>query len=126
MTFGQRISDLLKEKRVSNYRLAKDLGIAESAVRKWRKDETTPRSKTLQKIADYFSISPVWLLYGDEAHAPTLGDWAMSIARRLEKYVEKHPGEKERIEAVVDALVEEKRFRKAPPVQRKRKGKAVA
>lgn len=68
--FGERLSGLLKEKGISNYRLAKDLGINESAVRHWKKDASEPRGDTLLRMAEYLGVTPAWLRFGEPGPAP--------------------------------------------------------
>lgn len=60
--FQQRICDIRKDKGVSQYRLAKNLGVNRSAVSKWESGDSLPRSYMLIKIANYFGVSVYYLL----------------------------------------------------------------
>lgn len=61
-TIGDRISVLLERDEVSQYRLAHDLGLTESAISKVRKATNAPALETLIEIADYFNVSTDYLL----------------------------------------------------------------
>lgn len=122
MTFGRRLSQLLSKRGISNYRLAKDLGINESSIRAWRKNVNQPRSDTIKRLASYLNISPAWLLFGDEEHAPTLHDDVMRIAVKIEEYAAKNPGELDRIEGLIEVITGES-FRRDSSVQKGKKKK---
>ena len=64
MSFAERLKKLLKERDISNYRLAKDLVIQESAIRFWLAGTNQPKGKNLMKLAEYFNVSPEWLQTG--------------------------------------------------------------
>lgn len=51
---------------VSPAKVAEDLKLNKSTVYMWKTQATTPRGKTLQKIADYFDVSAAYLV-GDTA-----------------------------------------------------------
>lgn len=47
---------LCKKAGVTPTQVARDLGIRQSTVSMWKKQASTPRYETLQKLADYFSV----------------------------------------------------------------------
>ncbi len=49
--------NLLKNKKVSNYKVAKETGITQTTLSAWKNGKITPKTDTLQKIADYFGVS---------------------------------------------------------------------
>ena len=69
--FYDKFVSLCKEKGVAPARAALDIGLSKSAPIKWRTTGATPNGETLNKIAEYFSVS-VSVLFGEETKkAPT-------------------------------------------------------
>ena len=58
----ERFEQLLKERGISTYRVAKDTKITTSLFSQWKSGKNQPKTSTLQKIADYFGVSLDWLL----------------------------------------------------------------
>ncbi len=50
---GQKIKELMKKERVSVYRVAEDLGIADESLYRSLSDGSDPRWKTINKVLDY-------------------------------------------------------------------------
>jgi len=63
--FGQKLTELRKQKGLSQDELATELSISQSSVSNYESGTTTPDSEILKKIADYFHI-PVSYLFSDE------------------------------------------------------------
>ena len=55
--FSVRLNQLLDERNISAYRLAKDTEIPERLVGYWKKGEKLPGLEKLIVIADYFNVS---------------------------------------------------------------------
>ena len=55
MTLKERIKQLCNNNRISMNQLEKELGFAVGYISKL--DKSTPNSKYIQKIADYFNVS---------------------------------------------------------------------
>ncbi len=49
--------NLLKSKNISNYKVSKETGITQTTLSAWKNGKITPKTDTLQKIADYFGVS---------------------------------------------------------------------
>ena len=62
MSIIKNIKQLAESKGVTIPELGTKLGIGKSAVYKW--DESSPKTETLQKVADYFNVSIDQLIYG--------------------------------------------------------------
>ena len=62
----ERFEQLLKERGISTYRVAKDTKITTSLFSQWKSGKNQPKTSTLQKIADYFGVSIEWLLGNTE------------------------------------------------------------
>ena len=62
---------LLLKYGVSAYKVAKDTGITQASLSKWKAGRTTPSSDTLQKIANYFGVTVDYLMTGLETGEKT-------------------------------------------------------
>ena len=66
MQYSQIILDFINSKGISFYKVAKDTGISESTFSKWKSKPTSDISyMIIDRIADYFSVSPECLLKGE-------------------------------------------------------------
>ena len=63
----ERFDELAKKKRVSNYRVSKDTGIAQETLSSWKKGKYTPKADKLDILANYFNV-PTDFFYED-SHA---------------------------------------------------------
>lgn len=62
MEFAQRLNEMLEEKGVTAYRLSKSLGIHQTTVKNWVDGTSKPRTEFVQKMADFFGVSPDYLM----------------------------------------------------------------
>lgn len=69
--FGNKLYALRTEKNLTQKDLAKILGVSDKAVSKWETGEAMPRLKTLQMIAECFSVSYEALLSQSSEEAET-------------------------------------------------------
>lgn len=60
--FFDRFLQLCAENSTSPNAVAKQLSISSGSVTAWKKNETTPRISTAQKLADYFHVTLDYLL----------------------------------------------------------------
>ena len=58
---------LLQKHGVTAYRVSKEANVTQTALSNWKSGRSTPSTKTLQKIADYFGVSIEYLMTGKEA-----------------------------------------------------------
>lgn len=69
--FYDVFTSLCSKKGVSPNKALTDCGVSRTSTAKWR-EGATPRGVTLQKLADYFSVTTDYLLTGEETKkAPT-------------------------------------------------------
>lgn len=61
--FYRNVSNLCKERRTTITKMSLDIGLSNAAASSWKKG-AIPKADTLQKIADYFSVSTDYLLSG--------------------------------------------------------------
>jgi len=62
--FGKRLLSLLKERKISQIKVAKALGVSRTAVNKWTKGGMIDDSN-LENLATYLSVDKIWLKYGE-------------------------------------------------------------
>ena len=65
MTFGNKLLQLRKNRKMSQEQLADKLCVTRQAVSKWELDETLPDTENLIKIADLFYVSVEYLVNED-------------------------------------------------------------
>ena len=64
---------LLQKNNLTPYKVAKEAGVTQTALSNWKTGKSTPTTKTLQKIADYFGVTIDYLMNGEEKDTePTL------------------------------------------------------
>ena len=61
---------LLQKNGVTSYKVAKEAGVTQTALNNWKSGRSTPTTKTLQKIADYFGVTIDYLMTGKDVSAP--------------------------------------------------------
>jgi transcriptional regulator with XRE-family HTH domain len=61
---GERIANLRKKHKLSQYDLADRLGFSRGKLANYEQGSRQPDYETLKKIADYFEVSVDYLLYG--------------------------------------------------------------
>lgn len=56
-----RFEQLLKENKVTAYRVSKETGVAQATLSDWKNGKSTPKYEKLSKIAEYFGVSVDWI-----------------------------------------------------------------
>lgn len=51
-----RLNKIVEEKGITFYKIAKDLGFAQSLFSDWKKGKSMPKTDKLLKLADYLSV----------------------------------------------------------------------
>ena len=78
MSIGNRIADLRTNNHMSQFQLAKVLGIGTSTLGMYETNKRKPSPKVLNKIADYFDVSTDYLLgrksKADKVHNATVDE----------------------------------------------------
>ena len=76
---------LLQKHGVTSYKVAKEAGVTQTALSNWKSGRSTPTTKTLQKIADYFGVTIDYLMTGkDESEQKEA-----TLTKRDERDIEK-------------------------------------
>ena len=60
--FGERLSDLLQDKKTDQKSLAARLGITQATVSNWITGKSEPSMKNLKQLAELFGVSIDWLV----------------------------------------------------------------
>lgn len=55
---------LLQKYNVTAYKVSKSTGVTQTSLSNWKSGRSTPTTKTLQKIADYFGVTVDYLMTG--------------------------------------------------------------
>lgn len=76
---------LLQKHGVTPYKVAKEAGVTQTALSNWKTGRSTPTTKTLQKIADYFGVTVDYLMTGEEKDGNRyyLNDETAQMAQKL-------------------------------------------
>ena len=64
---------LLRKYNLSAYKVSKMTGVTQSTLSDWKRGRSTPKTDTLQKIADHFDVSVDYLM-GRESDEPNAID----------------------------------------------------
>lgn len=72
MNIADKLKELLEEKAVTPYRVAKEIGVSQTTIKNWVTGYTAPKERHIKALADYFGITTDELL-GKEKQ-PTDGE----------------------------------------------------
>lgn len=94
MSIGERISDLRREKKLSQGQLAEALDVSRQAISKWENDQSSPDTLHLVKLADVLDTEVAYLATGVKPvyeEAPTVVNMVKKVDKvfEVEKVVEK-------------------------------------
>lgn len=67
--FNARLSELLEEKGISGYRLAKEIRISTATISNYLNGKSKPNRLILRELSSYFRVSAQWLLTGEGERA---------------------------------------------------------
>jgi len=62
MTFGQKLKDLRKEKKLTQEQLGKKVGVSDRTIGYYETDERFPPKDVLENIANYFNLTIDYLV----------------------------------------------------------------
>lgn len=82
--------ELLEEKGLTAYRVAKDTGLNPAMFTGWKNGSYTPKADKLKKIADYFNVPVDYFFTGEtsvktESENPALEEKAIELFNLYEK-----------------------------------------
>lgn len=117
MSIGERITQLRKERGISQGQLAQTLSVSRQAVSKWENDLTAPDTIKLIQLADVLNTDVEYLATGKHSERkapPTVVTVVEKVDNVIEKIVEK-PVVMEKlveVEKVIETVVEKPVIRK--------------
>lgn len=88
MSVGQRISELRKQKHISQVQLAKALNVSRQAVSKWENDLSLPDTENMILLADLLQTNIEYLSTGREAPPPS-PPITIHLSKKVDKVIEK-------------------------------------
>ncbi len=56
-TFAIRLNELIKQRKITMYRLANDLGFSKTTISHWCAGNREPKVSDIIKLATYFNVS---------------------------------------------------------------------
>ena len=80
---------LLQSHSVSSYKVSKDTGVTQTSLSNWKAGRSTPTTKTLQRIADYFGVTVDYLMTGKEDPKEKIPELTTRDKRDIAKDVER-------------------------------------
>ncbi len=86
MTMGERITELRKERNISQAELAKELEVSRQAVSKWEKGLSSPDTQKLIEMAKLLGTEVQFLATGEKPEAVPV---VMNVVQTVERVEEK-------------------------------------
>lgn len=84
--FYDKFADLCKKKGVRLGQAASEMGLSGAAVSRWKRYGYSPRSESMQRIADYFGVSISSLMEDEKKEPQALSEKEKrDIAREVDK-----------------------------------------
>jgi len=110
MKIGDRIKALREERGIRQIDLAEAIGVSLSAVSGYELNTRTPRIDILTKIADYFGVTPNYLLGEDENLSQLEAEFpeGIRVLRRANKEMTEE--QKKRLVKYIDYMLDNKMF----------------
>lgn len=65
MKTGERIRSLMNERDVTARELSRRIGVSHVTIGKWLRDEFQPAGENLESLANFFSVTPAFILFGE-------------------------------------------------------------
>lgn len=75
MSFAVILQNLMNERNLSNYKLAKMVGCSQSTVKYWLDGSSMPQNRTISTVADVLGVSPAYLRGEEDLYGLTPNDW---------------------------------------------------
>lgn len=105
MNIADKLKELLEEKSVTPYRVAKEIGVSQTTIKNWVTGYTAPKERHIKALADYFGITTDELL-GKEKQPTTLGELHPANKKLMELSRTLSPEEAEKVYKAISLLLE--------------------
>lgn len=111
----EHYQELLDKKGLKNADVARAADVSNMTLSDWKRGKTTPKTDTMQKIANYLGTTVEYLLTGEEKAPDELPDqsklWAKirhdeALLSALEKYMKLSGKKKKHVLDTIDVLSE--------------------
>ena len=104
MTIGERITTLRKQQNMSQSQLADLMAVSRQAVSKWEKDQTSPDTLNLIRLAEVLNTEIEYLATGQKKEGPAEAEPVIqTVVKEVERIVT--------VETTVDRPVIRRRIR---------------
>lgn len=100
---------LLKEKNVTAYEVAKACGFSQSILSRWKSGKYIPKTDKMQKIADYFGVPLEYLLTGVQKDVHETGYYLNPETAKVAQEMFENPELRVLFDAARDASPEDLR-----------------
>lgn len=104
MNIADKLKELLEEKSVTPYRVAKEIGVSQTTIKNWVTGYTAPKERHIKALADYFGITTDELL-GKEKQ-PAEGELHPANKKLMELSRTLSPEEAEKVYKAISLLLE--------------------
>ena len=104
MNIADNLKELLEEKSVTPYRVAKEIGVSQTTIKNWVTGYTAPKERHIKALADYFGITTDELL-GKEKQPTTLGELHPANKKLMELSRTLSPEEAEKVYKAISLLL---------------------
>lgn len=111
MSMGERITQLRKEKNISQGQLAQLMDVSRQAVSKWENDLSSPDTIHLIRLADVLATDVEFLATGNSPE-PEVKEKIVTVVQHVDRIVEKP--------IVIQKIVEVEKKTETPAVQAKK------
>ena len=118
---GHSLKEMLKAKGITPYRIQKDLGVSEGAVRGWMKGQI-PRGDHLLKLAKYLEVSPYMIVWGREPRTKISSE-ALYLAEKITKFERSNPGSITLIKKLIELFMQEMQQRQKALIKKTKERK---
>lgn len=108
MDKAKRIFDIMKERGLTAYRVAKDTGISTGNFSDWKSGKAKPSARALEKLSVYFNVSVDYLLGKTDNPAEENGYELIAAVDEDANLIEVTPEEMKMIRVFLRTLREEK------------------
>nr|BAR19612.1 transcriptional regulator [uncultured Mediterranean phage uvMED] len=97
-TVGTRLRDLRNARDMALRELAGETGINHNTIFKWETEKATPTREHIVLMAEFFGVSPSWLLFGKESDKKE----SLQLANQIEALT---PASQEAVTKIIEQLL---------------------
>jgi len=104
MEFAQILTNIMKEKNISAYKIAKDTGLSDSLIGYWKNGLKKPNFDNILLLSNYLKVSTDYLLTGKEPKSKKLTEEEQELLALFSKL---QPKEQHKLLGRLQAMAEE-------------------